>query len=176
MRQPRFASISIIALCAAAGCGGGQRVAAPLETRPLEESKALELVAAAVAERGFQQSGPLKVELGNKAWLECDIGLAGEKIAIEYMTEQDRREAIDIPPPAPGSRLHVIPARLEPAQPGLSGDPVYVYIIDDRKYVYHYNPTSDRRADVTLGEVEDRLRRDLADFLTWYEGTKAQGQ
>ncbi|HUT78687.1 MAG TPA: hypothetical protein VM285_13415 [Polyangia bacterium] len=168
--------VALIASLLVAGCGGGQKATTPLETRSLEESKALEIVVAAIAERGFQQAGPVKVELGNKSWLECDVSVAGEKIAVEYLTEQDRREVVDIPPPAQGSRLHVIPARLEPAQPGLQGDPIYVYIIDDRKYVYQYNPTSDRRADVTLGEVEDRLTRDLDDFLTWYEGTKAQAQ
>ncbi len=176
MTHPGLAPFSILVLCVAAGCGGGQKAATPLETRPLEENKALEIIAAGIAERGFQQAGPVKADLGNKLWLECDMRIAGEQIAIQYLTEQDRRKAIDIPPPAQGSRLHVIPARLEPAEPGLQGDPIYVYIIDDRKYVYHYNPTSDRRADVTFGEVEDRLRRDLADFLTWYEGTKAQGQ
>jgi hypothetical protein len=168
--------VAIYAGGLAAGCGGGQKTAAPLETRPLEESKALGIVAEVIGDRGFQQDGPVKVELGNQVWLECDVRVAGERIAVEYLTEQDRRQNADIPPPAQGSRLHVIPGKLEPAQPGLQGDPIYVFVVDARKYVYHFNPTSDRRADVTLGEVEDRLRRDLADFLTWYEGTKAEGK
>jgi len=155
------------------GCGGGQQGAASIETRPLEESRALEIVARVVTGRGFQVTGPTKVDLGGEVWLECDLGVAGERMVIEYLTEQDRRRSGDIPPPAPGSKLHVIPARFEPSQPGLQGDPTYVFVIDDRKYVYHHNPTSDRRADVTLAEVEDRLRRDLIDFLTWYESTRA---
>jgi hypothetical protein len=172
----RIIAAAVVTAWLAAGCGGGQQAAAPLETRPLEENKALEIVAADITERGFRPAPPVKVELGNQAWLECDIAVDGEKIAIEYLTDQDRRQAVDIPPPAPGSRLHVVPGRLEPAQPGLPGDPVYVFLIDDRKYVYQYNPTSDRRADVTVAEVEDRLRRDLADFLTWYEGNKAKAE
>ena len=74
--------------------------------------------------------------------------------------------------PAQGSRLHVVPGRVVPEEAGVQGEPVYIYVVDDRKYVYHYNPTSEHRADVTYLEVDSRLRRDTADFLSWYESTK----
>jgi hypothetical protein len=55
---------------------------------------------------------------------------------------------------------------------GQKAPPVYVFFIDSQKFVYHVNPTSEVRADVTFLEVDSRLRRDLADFLSWYEGAK----
>ena len=87
---------------------------------------------------------------------------------MKYLTEADRKLLGPIPDPAPGSRLHVLLAYTEPDADG-KREPVYVFFIDDRKFVYHFNPTSDRRANVTFVEVDARLRRDLADFLSWYE-------
>ena len=65
------------------------------------------------------------------------------------------------------------PAKVVAEDPNAQGEPIYVYFIDERKYVYHYNPTSEVRADVTYLEVDSRMRRDLADFLSWYETQRA---
>ena len=53
---------------------------------------------------------------------------------------------------------------------------MYVYLIGEKDYEYQPNPTSENRAAVTFREVESRLRRDLADFITWYETSKAKGE
>jgi hypothetical protein len=87
-------------------------------------------------------------------------------LAVEYLTAEDRRRIGEIPPPAEGSRLHVLNGRAVSADNVPSR--VYVLFIDDRKFVYHSNPNSEVRADVTIQEVDSRLRRDIDDFLSWY--------
>jgi hypothetical protein len=155
------------------GCGGGQAQAEHLETRPLEESKAFEIIIEVVGERGFTLVEDVMVEISTEARFPCDFRANGHRIAIEYLTDKDRRTIGHIPPPAPGSRLHVVPGRAVADDPNTKGEPIYVYFIDERKYVYHYNPTSEVRADVTYLEVDSRMRRDLADFLSWYETSRA---
>ena len=152
---------------------GGQQEGKHLETRPLEESKALEIIAEVVADRGYTLTQDVTVELSTKSRFPCDLKVTDHKIAIEYLTEKDRKTIGHIPPAATGSRLHVLPARIPSEDPNAQGDPVYVYFVDERKYVYHYNPTSEVRADVTFLEVDSRMRRDLADFLSWYETQRA---
>jgi len=153
-------------------CGGQQEVK-HLETRPLEESKALEIIAEVIGDRGYTLVQDLVVELSTKSRFPCDLRVAEHKIAIEYLTEKDRKTIGHIPPAASGSRLHVLPGRIPDADPSAQGEPIYIYFVDDRKYVYHYNPTSEVRADVTFLEVDSRMRRDLADFLSWYETQRA---
>jgi hypothetical protein len=70
----------------------------------------------------------------------------------------------------------VIPGRVVSPDPNVQGEPIYIFFIDNRKYEYQYNPTSEARADVTYLEVDSRLRRDVADFLSWYESSEANQQ
>lgn len=170
------ASLCLVFFALAAGCGGPQQETAKLETRPLEEAKASDIIAAVLTERGYVASRDVKIELSTKMVFDCDFRVDGQTIALEYVTRQDRTTMGVIPPPAPGSRLHVLPAKVVPDDPSTQGEPIYVYIIDENKYEYQFNPTSENRADVTFLEVESRMRRDLADFLTWYETSKATGK
>ncbi len=155
------------------GCGGQQKQSADLETRPLEESKALEIISNMLTERGYLTTRDVEIELSTKARFKIDFRVNGHKMAIEYLTRQDRTTIGDIPPAAVESRLHVLPAKAVSEDPGEQGEPVYIFIIDEKKYIYQYNPTSENRSDVTYLEVESRLRRDLADFLSWYESSRA---
>ncbi|MCP4605569.1 MAG: hypothetical protein GY847_34445 [Proteobacteria bacterium] len=153
----------------AAGCGGAQEKSAELEVRPLEENKAFEIIEEMLAERGYFMEKDVPLGLTDRANFNCDYRVKDHKIAIEYLTEQDRQTIGSIPPPAAGSRLHVLNARIQLKDQSNRSEPVYVFFIDDTKFVYHFNPTSDHRADITFLEVDSRLRRDLADFLSWYE-------
>jgi len=155
-----------------AGCGGAQNGPAKLDVRPLEEPKAFDVVKAVLAERGYTGETGTKVELTTQARFEADFRVPGKKIAIEYLVDQDRVEIGLIPPPASGSRLHVLQATTVPADAKAAGETLYVFFLDDRSYEYQFNPTSDNRADITLNEVLSRLKRDLIDFFTWYETTQ----
>ena len=160
-------------------CGPTQTAPTTLDTRPLEENKALEIVGALLKEKGFTTSFGATVEMSNGKQFACDYRVTGHNIAVEYVTEKDAYEMGAIPPAASGSRLHVIPAMAvaNPAQANggaeLPKETIYLFILNAQKYQYHYNPTSDVRADVTYREVENRLRRDVKDFLSWHESSMA---
>jgi hypothetical protein len=151
------------------GCGASEKHAANIDVRPMEENKAFEIIEEMIAERTYLFEKDVGVALTNKIPFKCDFRVKNNAIAIEYLTEQDRLALGEIPPPAAGSRLHVLQGQTVPSAPGLPAEPVYILFIDDRNFVYHFNPTSEQRADVTFMEVDSRLRRDLADFLSWYE-------
>jgi hypothetical protein len=175
MTRPISIAVAI-AMCMipAEGCGSRQSGSEAVDKRPLEESKAALIIEEILTERGYSWTGDVPVSLPNGVTFNCDYVIKGESIAIEYLTETDRDMMGTIPPPAEGSRLHVVAGRLVLPE-GETPVPLYVFFIDSRKFVYHFNPTPAVRADVTFLEVDSRLRRDLADFLSWYEGTKGTG-
>lgn len=161
--------VILAATCAHFGCGGSEQHAANIDARPLEENRAFEIIEEMIAERSYMFDKDVGVALTNKKPFRCDYRVKNHPIAIEYLTEQDRITMGEIPAPAAGSRLHVLQAQTVPAAADVPSEQIYVLFIDDRKFVYQYNPTSEQRADVTFMEVDSRLRRDLADFLSWYE-------
>ncbi len=177
----RVFSISVVITCLAAvfGCGGAQKQEIALDVRPLPENKAFEIIEEMLAERSYFPDRDVSVTLATKATFRCDYRIKDHKIAIEFLTDEDRRIIGTIPPPAGGSRLHVLNARVTkaPPAPGAAAsspgpsEPVYLFFIDDRNFTYHFNPTSEHRADITFLEVDSRLRRDIADFLSWYESS-----
>lgn len=154
-----------------AGCGGAQNQTARLDVRPLEENKALDIIKDVLAERGYTPRPETVVALPTQTSFPCDFTAEGHPIGIEFLTEKDRTSLGVIPEAAPGSRLHVLSARTVATDQNPKNEPMYVFFIDDRKFVYQYNPTSEQRADVTVLEIDSRLRRDLADFLSWYENS-----
>jgi hypothetical protein len=151
----------------AVGCGGRQGPPVQIETRPLEEGKAFPIIEEVLAERGYSFEKEVSVIVDRGTEFDVDYKVKGEKIAIEYLTKTDRQELGELPPPGEGSRLHVVTGRVT----GEGGVPsrVFVLFVDDRNFIYHANPTSEVRADVTFLEVDSRLRRDISDFLGWYE-------
>lgn len=153
----------------ASGCGGRQDPPVQIETRPLEAGKAISIIEEILAERGYAWDTKVPVQVAGASEFNADFRIKDHSIAVEYLTAEDRSRIGQIPPAAKGSRLHVINGRTLSS----NGVPskVYVLFIDDRKFVYHSNPTSEIRADVTFMEVDARLRRDMADFLSWYENS-----
>jgi hypothetical protein len=151
------------------GCGGRQGGPTQIETRPMEKGKAISIIEEMLAERGYSWDKEAPVQVAGSGEFACDFRIKNEKIAIEYLTAEDRARIGEIPPPAKGSRLHVINGRV--VSPDGVPSRVFVFFIDDRKFVYHSNPNSEVRADVTYPEVDTRLRRDIADFLSWYENS-----
>jgi len=164
--------ILAVAMAVTMSCGGAQTNSDNLDTRPLEETKAFEIINQILTERGYLLSRDVRVKIATDAAFPCDFRINGNKIAIEYLTQQDRLTIGNIPAAAPGSRLHVLPAKAVSEDPNVQGESIYIFFIDESDYIYQYNPTSNHRADVTFMEVDSRLRRDLADFLTWYENSR----
>ncbi|MBN2343814.1 MAG: hypothetical protein JXX29_22120 [Deltaproteobacteria bacterium] len=164
----RLLLISVIFLISS--CGSGQNVNT-FNTRALEENKAIEIIAKVLADRGYEATSDQLVSFSNDTQIICDIRVKNEAMSIEYITAQDESEMGAVPPASTGSRLYVLPAtaKLVKEGEGASSESLYVLLLDEKQYQYHYNPTSDHRADVTYHEVESRLTRDLNDFISWYE-------
>ncbi|MDJ0765435.1 MAG: hypothetical protein QNJ97_20815 [Myxococcota bacterium] len=151
------------------GCGGPQTQQPDLDIRSLEENRALEIIEEVLAERGYRFEKDAGVAFANQRTFKADVKVKDHAMAIEYLTDHDIESIGEIPDPAAGSRLHVIAAKSLPKDPSGRVKPAYILFIDSRKFTYHFNPTSDQRADVTFLEVDSRLRRDLADYISWYE-------
>ena len=171
----------VLLLADTAGCGGAQQAQGMIDVRPLGEDQAFEVIESLLSERGYAWEKDLTVGLSPKMVFKCDYRVKDTELGIEFLTEQDKLEIGNIPPPAAGSRLHVlrayavhdVAAELN-APPSTQvarakKEPLYVFFIDAKNFQYQYNPTSENRADVTLPDVKVRLRRDLADYVTWYE-------
>ena len=165
---------SVLFLVMLPSCGGRQQEPVNLDIRPLEETKAFKIIEEILAERGYLYQKDVDLGLRTGTHFKCDYKIRDRSIAIEYLTDQDRQTMGDIPPAAKGSRLHVLSARLLSGENLSESEQVFVLFIDERNFLYHFNPTPERRADVTILEVDSRLRRDLQDFLSWYETTLEQ--
>jgi hypothetical protein len=176
MRWRAALAAAVLLTALAGGCGGAQVEQAKLDTRPLEEPKVFEIINAVLAERSYTAQTDAVIELTTKARFNADFRIVGQRVAIEYVIDQDRIEMGLIPPAATGSRLHVLQADTVPSDPKQAPETLYVFLLDDKDYAYQYNPTSENRADITFTEVQTRLRRDIVDFLTWYETTHGKGQ
>ena len=98
-----------------AACSGPQQETVALEIRPLEESKAHKIIASVLNDRGYEATGGGEIELSTGIVFECDFKVDGHKMVVEYLTDQDRTSLGTLPPMAPGSRLHVVPAKVVPS-------------------------------------------------------------
>jgi hypothetical protein len=170
----RVALTMLPLLMTSAGCGGRQSAPPAIETRPLEEGKAASIIEEVLSERGYAAETDVAVRAARTTEFRCDYRAKGEAIAIEFLTEKDRQAIGPIPGAAEGSRLHVLSGTASSKGATGGSSQVYILFLDDRDFTYHANPTSETRADVTFLEVDSRLRRDLADFLSWYEETRGK--
>ena len=169
MRRPALlAALAAGAALVALGCGGGQAEVAKLETRPFEEQKALEVIEKALAGRGYAAERDAEIELTTGTRFKADFRITGQRIAIEYVTGQDRAEIGFVPPAAAGSRLHVLQAKtVVPADAAAPSETVYIFFLSDADFTYQHNPTAEYRADVTITEVRSgRSRRRLMRSVT----------
>lgn len=165
---------SLLAVVSTTGCQQSSTTAAQVDTRPLEEAKALDIIRGVLSGRKLAIApSATTVELWNRVRFNGDLRLAGEPVVIEFLTEENRLDIGEIPPPAPGSRLHVLAAQAV-SDSGTAPEKIYLLVLDSRRYVYQYNPTSESRADVTYAEVAERLQRDLTDFLSWWDTEKGK--
>jgi hypothetical protein len=139
------------------------KVAIPVgaaDCKLLSESQALLAIqealvrAGALAERGFQ------VTLDGRAF-EADVHFAKPPFAIEWVSEDDRRElGALLPVGTPESPLQIVSAA------GLEGA-VQVLVLDAQAYAYEANPLRVQRGAGGIEEAERKLRRDVDDFLDY---------
>jgi hypothetical protein len=168
--QTHIHIFTILTLVITAACAAPQVHEQKIELQPLEEYKAIEIITSTLASRGYKKAPETTIQLSNNTQFICDFTVAGESIALEYVTDKDTQVKGVIPDAAAGSRLQVIPATAIATDANAAASPsIYLMVIKDKDYMYHARPTPEMRAPVTFHEVENRLRRDITDFLSWYE-------
>jgi hypothetical protein len=150
----------VLAVVVGAGCGGAQQAAAA-PMRPLEESRAIEVVL-----EGFQQASVptqlhRRIQLPHDKQMEIDVATDGHDHGVEYVSAQDRVDFGD-----------VLPQRRSPdalvTLTGAGDDArVDVLVLDEREYLYEPDPERAGPGHPSQVEVEDRLRQSVIDYLTY---------
>lgn len=170
---PVRAVAAAIVLLLQGGCHKNQMPPMRLDQRPLEAAKAAAIIVEVLTERGYTWKTGESVRVSELPGFTVDFRIVGEAMAVEYNTEQDRAVRGTVPEADAKSRLHVLPGVFESDGDGGRSTRVYILFLHDRDF--RYRPTvGSAEKDVTFLEVDSRLRRDLADFLSWYESAVKQ--
>lgn len=138
------------------GCAGPP-AEAPHPAQPLEQSLAREVIREAVLAEGATPTAELAIALPRDMQLQADVGIAGKKLAIAFVTGQERQVlGTSVPAYDVGS------SALQLVRD--SGDPdLRVLVLHDLGYMTD-EQTGDER-EVSSVAVKNRLQRDVRDFL-----------
>lgn len=137
----------------------------PPQPKQLSEPQALLVLQETLASAGVRLSRDWPVNVGDPTPLSVDARIGDPPFGIEWATEEDRAQHGErLPHSEPGGALRIISGRL-------GGDQtVQVLVLDPALYGYEANPQRVQRGAPGINEAEERLRRDLADFLEYVRG------
>src|SRR5439155_8447430 len=100
--------------------------------------------------------------------IEVDLATAGHDHGVEFVTAQDRTDFGDgLPPRRSADALVTVQGT------GSNHAQVDVLVLDEREYLFEPDPERAGPGRPTNIEVEDRLRRDVVDYLAYL---RRQGQ
>lgn len=156
-------TLTLLFVLALIGCGGAQR-SGSVQTSPLGQARAVEILEAAVtqAEHG-PTSTNVEARLTNGTVVNIDVFTRSLGAGFVFLNDQDRLDLEgEIPEPADESQLYALLAELLPGE-----EQIHVLIIQDSDFEYVPNPRANEREPEhrTIDDVEARLRRDARDFL-----------
>jgi hypothetical protein len=143
-------------------CVGGcarPEAKAPNPTQPLDERRALAVIAQVYREAGATPTAgrPLRLRTGKS--LRVDVGTEGHRYGVAYLTDADQAlldAKADLPPHTPGGDLPVVQGA------GTDGDAV-ILVLFAGDYQYDDFLGSDRESPGIA--AERKLARDVRDFL-----------
>lgn len=137
-------------------CGAGP-AKAPNPTEPLDELRARELIISALRDEKEQGELGRTLSVGQGKSLAVDVGVAGKKQGIAYVTESERLDLGSLIPPYDigNNALRVVRDLVDP-------DTV-VLLLHDTAYLADDQVGTDR--EVTGVMAERKLQRDVRDFL-----------
>lgn len=148
----------------AAACGGPQGPAQSLEMRRLSEARAQEIIAELLTDQQVDATAGWTIAIGHDQPLDVDFRLAGGRFGIEWVSEQDRADYGDaLPQPADGGQLRIMPGHG-------SDQSAQILILDHVSYDYANEREHVQRGVTGASETEERLRRDVLDFLEFVRG------
>ena len=173
MRSVLAVLLSNAVLVSIAGCGPTSSHAAstgpsePANVRTLDENRALELIAEVLAEESVAPGAAWSSDIGHPEPLAVDLRLASSTYGIEWMSPQDRADFGEaIPEPDPGGQLRIVPG-------GGADDGAQILILDHSSYEFANEREHVQRGVPAARESEERLRRDVRDFLHYVRGQGA---
>ncbi len=158
-----------IAALVFASCGPAPRPRGPTEDelRIITETEAQELLREALDSAGVPVQTEWQVDIGGGATLEVDMRLAQSDFGIEWVSPQDRQDHGDrLPHPDPSGQLRILPGAGTDAQ-------AQILVLDHRSYRYDPDRERVQRGSTGAAEAEDRVRRDVRDYLEYVRGQGA---
>jgi hypothetical protein len=145
-----------------AACAAQQPVpdVGPSQRQVLTEDQALQVIREALMTEGTTSEAdwPLQVEHDE---LDADVRLDGP-FAIEWVSEADRAaHASVLPQGTPNGPLRIITGK------SVDAHSAQVLVLDANAYGYEGNPRLVQRGAPGIDEAESRVRRDVAEFLSY---------
>jgi hypothetical protein len=150
--------LALFGLLFAFGCGGPP-AKAPNPTRSLDERRAVEIIARAFREGHDSPAPGRKVEIAEGKLLKIDVGSAGRKYGVAYVTANERSalgSALPTRDPSMGDALQLVIGMGEEASSR-------ILVLHDTDYVYDDQVGTGHEA--TTITAERKLARDVHDFL-----------
>jgi hypothetical protein len=153
----RFASAALLLLVSACA---GQEAKAPNPMRPIDERRAIPIIAQAYADSGETAAEGRDIKLATGKMLHVDVGTTGHKYGVAYLTTGDISALdakTDLPPHTPGSSdLPIVTGG------GPDADAIILVLFADD---YQYDDLAGEQHESTTITAEKKLTRDVRDFL-----------
>jgi hypothetical protein len=167
------AALWLTALAMLAACGGGQKTATGPRTdlKPFKEIDTIELFEKVFQEKGYETSRKQPIYIVDDGEWLIDLWVKGESLplVVEYLTADDREKlAGKLKTSKVGEKFKLVTVAVEEIKAGQElnqGNSRFAVIFDDRDYVFQPNPKSEDRYEVTIVEIENRLRKDIVDVI-----------
>jgi len=163
--------MACVLLAALASCGGGNKNANTPRTdlRPFKEVSAVEMFEEVLTKSGLTSERKREIYIVGLGPWKVDLWVEGMPLVIEYLTADDRAKLGDhLTSSKVGEQFKLIAVATEEIEEGEqlnSANSRYCVVFDDRDYVYQPNPTSEDRYDITIFEIEKRIRKDAVDVI-----------
>lgn len=135
-------------------------------TRPLDERRAIEIIADEFRRERTAPAPGKDVALSRSSKLHVDVGAQGKRFGVAYVTAVERRDLGPTLPardPAMGDALQLISGA------GDDGD-ARILVLHDSDYLYDDHIGETREKSTVTAEL--KLRRDVRDFLVRAQSEK----
>ncbi len=175
-------AVMLTAVMAFAACSGGQKNATGPRTdlKPFKEIDTIELFEKVFQEKGYdtKRKQPIYI-VDDGEWL-IDLWVEGDSLplVVEYLTADDRAKLEGkLKSSKVGEKFKLVAVALEEIKAGQElnqANSRFAVIFDDRDYVFQPNPKSEDRYEVTIFEIEKRLRKDIVDVIEELEKVMAE--
>ncbi len=160
-----FATLALFAC--ASGCERPVRTGGLQSLRPLEHVRAVRVIESTLASRGVRIERNRRVRIAGARDIDCDVGIAGTRYCVEYVRGEERARLGSALPQRESPGALVMVAGTD-QNAGAS-----VLVFEDTDYLYEPDPDLAGPDHPTAGEVEDRLRRSVIDYVAWLRGRGA---